>query len=433
MEQQEASMREAETLTARERDEYYGELESSLNERALEETDRNRRKIQAHGAVVPQALGMDGKDKGKPKGKGKDRDKNKGGKGGNPQGARGKPPSIYRNRDDNPNDTRPICPEFLKDRGCNKGGQCTMRHPTRVGKCLRCGAKGHSVSECLRPRRDVPRRTTREEDLSQKVLPNPLAADVGMEEDDYEEGTTVPPGATIEDVTDQPSASAANIIPWYSPEPSAMLTARESTPLTPILDTGASHCLLPASHLTKDEAELATRVHLRVANGSMTRALIYQNIIYALKVPRTLISIGHVTHALGLTFVWSGDTPQLVLSEDSCQYEVLTATLWNSLPCITEWQMKAIVEALTTFTLLGKVWTLKDWEKGLNRTLTLVPPRSAVGTPVFRSPSGMEEVEDVSDRGEKEGILETHEHSSEVLVTPCVMLSSVAPAETSGR
>eukprot|EP00971_Amphidinium_carterae_P067657 1339844-Amphidinium_carterae.1 len=87
--------------------------------------------MQAHGAEVPQAYGFDDKGKGKEKGKDKNKPKG-GGRGGTPypKSAGGKPPSTYRNRDDNPNDKRPICPEFLKDRGCNKGGQCTMRHPT---------------------------------------------------------------------------------------------------------------------------------------------------------------------------------------------------------------------------------------------------------------------------------------------------------------
>eukprot|EP00971_Amphidinium_carterae_P216824 4303961-Amphidinium_carterae.1 len=31
-------------------------------------------------------------------------------------------------------------------------------HHTKVGECLRCAAKGHSVAECLRPRRDNPNR-----------------------------------------------------------------------------------------------------------------------------------------------------------------------------------------------------------------------------------------------------------------------------------
>eukprot|EP00971_Amphidinium_carterae_P164049 3252406-Amphidinium_carterae.1 len=66
-------------------------------------------------------------------GKGKTKDgKNKKGKGdGKPKGGSKAKPS-YRNLDDNPKDARPICPEFLKDSGCIKGGQCTMRHPTKV-------------------------------------------------------------------------------------------------------------------------------------------------------------------------------------------------------------------------------------------------------------------------------------------------------------
>eukprot|EP00971_Amphidinium_carterae_P057996 1146991-Amphidinium_carterae.4 len=79
---------------------------------------------------------MEGKGKWKDgKGKkgrgGKDHGAKAGGKpkdGGKPGYGSGKP-GTYRTRDDNPNDTRPICPDFLKDAGCIKGGQCTMRHP----------------------------------------------------------------------------------------------------------------------------------------------------------------------------------------------------------------------------------------------------------------------------------------------------------------
>eukprot|EP00971_Amphidinium_carterae_P051742 1018616-Amphidinium_carterae.1 len=47
---------------------------------------------------------------------------------------------------------------------------------------------------------------------------------------------------------------------------------------------------------------MATRVHLRVANGALTRALLYQNIIYAKRVPRPLVSVDQVTQSLGFTF-----------------------------------------------------------------------------------------------------------------------------------
>eukprot|EP00971_Amphidinium_carterae_P078669 1556384-Amphidinium_carterae.3 len=155
------------------------------------------------------------------------------------------------------------------------------------------------------------------------------------------------------------------ILEYPCGNPTAYLTAPEEKTLTPILDTGASHCLLPVAHLTAEEVELASRVHLRVANGTLTRALMYQNIIYAKRVPRPLVSVGHVTLSLGLTFHWSNGIPRLILHEEGESYEVLQAALWNALPCITDVQLMAIVEALTLVTLGSRLWTRTDWTKAL--------------------------------------------------------------------
>eukprot|EP00971_Amphidinium_carterae_P153045 3033897-Amphidinium_carterae.1 len=70
---------------------------------------------------------------------------------------------------------------------------------------------------------------------------------------EYEEGTTYP--------EESPEGGTAHLSP-------ALLTAKDEKHLTPILDMEASHFLLTVSHLTAEEAELATRVHLRVANGA---------------------------------------------------------------------------------------------------------------------------------------------------------------------
>eukprot|EP00971_Amphidinium_carterae_P086591 1713551-Amphidinium_carterae.1 len=96
-------------------------LEGELGEKALDEQHRNMRKAQAHlneevshPPVEADANGMDGKGKGKDKkGKdGKDKSKTKS-KGEGKKGGR----TGYRNRDDDPKDTRPICPKFLTDSG----------------------------------------------------------------------------------------------------------------------------------------------------------------------------------------------------------------------------------------------------------------------------------------------------------------------------
>eukprot|EP00971_Amphidinium_carterae_P276411 5485023-Amphidinium_carterae.1 len=129
---------------------YVDLLEAEFNDRALEEHEYSRQKPQAHGAEEWYDADTYGTEKGKG-GKGKGKDKKGKDKKGSPS-----PQRTYHNRDNDPSDTRPICTDFLTDRGCNKGGQCRLRHPPTPGKCLRCGGNGHSVQECRRPRRDKP-------------------------------------------------------------------------------------------------------------------------------------------------------------------------------------------------------------------------------------------------------------------------------------
>ena len=49
----------------------------------------------------------------------------------------------------------------------------------------------------------------------------------------------------------------------------------------PILDTGATRCLLHLSWMSKDVIEKAERIHLGVANGTRSRALLWNNIMYS--------------------------------------------------------------------------------------------------------------------------------------------------------
>ena len=41
--------------------------------------------------------------------------------------------------------------EVLQAEGCKFGDECRYKHPRTTGKCLRCGAEGHSLSTCPRP------------------------------------------------------------------------------------------------------------------------------------------------------------------------------------------------------------------------------------------------------------------------------------------
>ena len=42
-----------------------------------------------------------------------------------------------------------VCKFFLTADGCKFGDDCKYRHPRTNGKCLRCGAEGHSLSSCF--------------------------------------------------------------------------------------------------------------------------------------------------------------------------------------------------------------------------------------------------------------------------------------------
>ena len=121
-----------------------GLLEIELSARAQEDDEERRRKGHAHHLSSSAAeAGAVGKGKGKNKGKspGKDKGKNEGSKGAKGKGGK--------------EDSRPICSDYMTENGCPRGDQCTQRHPARAEKCLRCGATGHQLSTCRRPRRDA--------------------------------------------------------------------------------------------------------------------------------------------------------------------------------------------------------------------------------------------------------------------------------------
>ena len=44
-----------------------------------------------------------------------------------------------------------VCKFYLMVEGCKFGDECRYKHPRTTGKCLHCGADGHSLSTCPRP------------------------------------------------------------------------------------------------------------------------------------------------------------------------------------------------------------------------------------------------------------------------------------------
>ena len=101
-----------------------------------------------------------------------------------------------------------------------------------------------------------------------------------------------------------------HLLAHFSTQDSALEDHPENLP---ILDTGATHCLLPFTWLGTEECEKAKRIHLKVATGSTVRAFLYNNVIYAKSVTRPLISVGQLKGMLDLRMIWDDSSPLIVV------------------------------------------------------------------------------------------------------------------------
>ena len=137
----------------------------------------------------------------------------------------------------------------------------------------------------------------------------------------------------------------------------------------PILDTGATHCLLPITWLGAEECEKAKRIHLKVATGTTVRALLYNNVIYAKSVTRPLISVGQLKGMLGLRMIWDDSSPLIVVCYAGKKYVLLQANVVHYPPLVSKKEMRAVLSAIHDFTVKGELWNIHKWNAALNKTL----------------------------------------------------------------
>ena len=105
--------------------------------------------------------------------------------------------------------------------------------------------------------------------------------------------------------------------------------------LPPILDAGATHCLLPLKWLSYEQAAFAKKIHFKVASGTSVRALLYNNLIYCKTVSRPLLSVGQLKAMLGLRLVWDDSAPCLLACSGGPRYVLLQASVVHYLPVVS--------------------------------------------------------------------------------------------------
>ena len=114
----------------------------------------------------------------------------------------------------------------------------------------------------------------------------------------------------------------------------------------PIWDTGATRCLLRLSWVSKDVIEKAERIHLGVLNGTKSRALLYNNIMYSPSVVRPLTSIGQLKAMLDLGFVWGDGPPILLFCFSGLKYVLIRTRVLHGLPIILQEKLKVLIAAI---------------------------------------------------------------------------------------
>ena len=135
----------------------------------------------------------------------------------------------------------------------------------------------------------------------------------------------------------------------------------------PIWDTGATRCLLHLSWMSKDVIEKAERIHLGVANGRRSRALLWNNIMYSPVTARPLISVGQLKAMLDLRLVWDDGPPILLFSSSVIKYVLIRARVFHGLLIVSEEELKVLIAAIEDFTVTGKRWSYADWREALDR------------------------------------------------------------------
>ena len=135
----------------------------------------------------------------------------------------------------------------------------------------------------------------------------------------------------------------------------------------PILDTGATRCLLHLSWMSKEVIEKAERIHLGIANGTRSRALLWNNIMYSPVTARPLISVGQLKAMLDLRLIWDDGPPILLFSCSGIKYVLIRARVFHGLPIVSNEELKALIAAIEDFTVTGSLWGYTDWKAALDR------------------------------------------------------------------
>ena len=165
----------------------------------------------------------------------------------------------------------------------------------------------------------------------------------------------------------------SSYLPTFHPTSvtSSSLPVHDTPELSPILDTGATHTMLPLSWIPDGRSKEAKKVHLTLADGSKVRALLYNNLIYTDMAQRPLVSVGQLKAMLDIRFIWDDAYPLLLFCSAGGKYVLLKAQIVHNLPTITLEELTVLLSAIHARTTHGELWDKDEWQTHMGRNFVL--------------------------------------------------------------
>ena len=179
------------------------------------------------------------------------------------------------------------------------------------------------------------------------------------------------PSASLASLHDSDYFSACTFYTTFTPAFHSTEPTDADGILPPILDTGATHCLLPLKWMTHEQAESCKKIHLKVASGATVRALLHENVIYCSTVSRPLVSVGQLKGMLDLRMIWDDSSPKIIACSGGLRYILIEAAVFHNLPVITHQELHALLGAIHDFTQTGTLYNAATWSRRLGRKLSL--------------------------------------------------------------
>eukprot|EP00971_Amphidinium_carterae_P348454 6490498-Amphidinium_carterae.1 len=203
-----------------------------------------------------------------------------------------------------------VCEFFQSGKGCRFGQNCKNVHPyvrADSGQCFVCGSKQHKSSECTAPRKGPSKEQPRGREMSKPRSASRKSASGASRGDSKPRTPRSASANSASSVKDDKKKRGRNN---KKAEAKAVaralsLNADVSCSMDVLLDSGASHTVLPLSYLSSDERDVAVPVDLCLAAGKSQSSLICNGEVFAKQVRRPLIPLGKLVERTGLRVEWT--------------------------------------------------------------------------------------------------------------------------------